>query len=126
MKANELRIGNYLLHNGNWSYRSHSAPKIIKWEERDWYALGECTISLDDLSPIPLTKEWLIKFGLIDLNCIKTSEFPFGEYIKTISFGGIDIRYTKNAIQIMPNIEIQYVHQLQNLYFALTGEELTA
>lgn len=23
------------------------------------------------------------------------------------------------------NIEIKYVHQLQNLYFALTGEELT-
>ena len=29
-----------------------------------------------------------------------------------------------NILGIEKNINIQYVHQLQNIYFALTGEEL--
>jgi hypothetical protein len=29
----------------------------FKWEDRDWYAVGECGMDLDDIRPIPLTEE---------------------------------------------------------------------
>ena len=68
---------------------------------------------------VKLTEEWLLKFGF---NKKDISELPFDELI-----------YEKGNIQINDEMEfyngiftqkIKYVHQLQNLYFALTGEEL--
>jgi hypothetical protein len=67
--------------------------------------------------PIPLTEEWLLKFG-------------FEEWDKNAWQKGFDLSihkidsifwYNNNGI----NVLIKYVHQLQNLCFALTGEELT-
>jgi hypothetical protein len=121
MKANELRIGNLLLDNFN---------KEV--EVKDIMALGinsqwgYSMFSYEDLKPIPLTEEWLKKFGLQSNQwfcensfCIvedKTGDTHYGwcmkvqnaSHTKKIEFG-----YFK------------YVHQLQNIYFALTGEELT-
>jgi hypothetical protein len=74
-----------------------------------------------ELRPIPLTPEILEKCGF-DENCsyykkdnveiVKIYDSKIGDHYhfcpdKTISFG-----------------YFQYIHQLQNLYFALTGEEL--
>jgi capsid portal protein len=69
---------------------------------------------------IPLTEEWLKRFGFKRQNNAwngpHKNDFslwnPPGEY-------GISLNDT-----IMCPV-IEYVHQLQNLYFALTGEELT-
>jgi hypothetical protein len=68
--------------------------------------------------PIPLTDEWLVKFGF-DL---RGDEFP------TIK----DVLFLKNglttdcyeAIMISDKAVVKHVHQLQNLYKALTGEDL--
>lgn len=74
--------------------------------------------------PIPLTEEWLLKLGF--------QEHPNDYYY----FGGYKIRFDLdndlNPIKFCFlffdigdwEMEIKYVHQLQNLYFALTGEEL--
>lgn len=121
MKAEELRIGNFVLHNGNWSYRSHSAPSVISWEESDWYALGEYTISLEDVSPIPLTEKWLIDFGF--------EKDDYCQHYYTLDF---EIRLHDDKWLYCPiseyfpaySVVLPYVHQLQNLYFAITGEEL--
>lgn len=129
MKANELRIGNYVEHNGNWSYRDHSAPKIIQWEESDFYALGESTIFLEDIKPIQLTEEWLLKFGF-EKN--KSNKNRFIHYISgfEIERQGSKFAYAVWGGEDAPFLtqffgHHNYVHQLQNLYFALTGEELT-
>lgn len=125
MEANELRIGNWV----------HQFTKIDASNSADF--TKDVLVSMETLhiikgnnsffgyEPIPLTEEWLVRFGLIDIEGIINKSFPFGEYVKTSSFGGISINYQTNSIQIMPKIEIKHVHQLQNLYFALTGEELT-
>ena len=73
------------------------------------------------LSPIPLTEEWLIKFGFasneykdefyksyIHLDCEYTDHNTFN-----VAFKGLKL-----------SIDVKYVHQLQNLFFALCGEEL--
>lgn len=68
--------------------------------------------------PIPLTEEWLLRFGfekdrsgyrLDDINSLSFSE----NYI---------VCWHDKVLGIK---QIEYVHQLQNLYFTLTGEELT-
>jgi hypothetical protein len=121
MKANELRIGNWVKHPAAvWSHRTEVQGYgyvEFQWEEHDWAGIAECTINLEDVKPIPLTEEWLLKFGFeySDLNgdsgLWKIPPFQiYGKY---------------NQFLYDYRLDVNYVHQLQNLYFALTGEELT-
>jgi hypothetical protein len=110
MKANELRIGNWIEHN---QYPNDTV--IIRIE--DGKHIDEA-IRLN-ANPLPLTEEWLIMFG-------------FDKNTDNGDFKGNDCYFTHDNLKrciSLPNfiydgIKIKYVHQLQNLYFALTGEEL--
>ena len=121
MKPNELRIGSWVKHPAAvWSHRTEVQGYgyvEFQWEEHDWAGIAECTINLEDVKPIPLTEEWLLKFGFeySDLNgdsgLWKIPPFQiYGKY---------------NQFIYDYKLDVNYVHQLQNLYFALTGEELT-
>jgi hypothetical protein len=104
MKANELRIGNYILLKG---FTKPTQVWIIDTTE---------TSTKTTASPILLTEEWLLKFGI--------EKMHDGNYWNK----KLCIRKDRNefyALYEQGRIYIQYVHQLQNLYFALTGEELT-
>ena len=70
--------------------------------------------------PIPLTEEWLIKFGFVRVGMLtmrldKFTCYCEEDYTDNFCLGDIEL------FDVVP----KYVHQLQNLYFALTGEELT-
>lgn len=76
--------------------------------------------------PIELTEEWLLKFGFIP-NKYK-DEYTICPYGKNTYV--LDKEYTDKGewdfcYEEAYLVTIKYVHQLQNLYFALTGEELT-
>jgi hypothetical protein len=117
MKATELRIGNWVHHNTNWSTRNEIKEELeYQFDDRDWYYDAECLLSIEnDLSPIPLTEEWLIKFG-----------FDGQDYnLFTIELSRNQFMMLKDEWLIVISNNCKYVHQLQNLYFALTGEELT-
>lgn len=111
MKASELRIGNWI----NWINR----PVQIK------NAVELYNISTDEVNakPIPLSEEWLLKFGFKEdephlfLNVDTFLQITYDQYKKRLSL----FLYGKHYF---PK-EIKYVHQLQNLYHSLTGEELT-
>lgn len=124
MKANELRIGNFV-YGIEQGYKETALPvACIHNDNTIRLQVGDETVGCYNskiIKPIPLTEEWLVKFGFekrvgeifmyhtwfyIDKECAGVS----GWY-----FRGIDAFKSK----------IEYVHQLQNLYFALTGEELT-
>jgi hypothetical protein len=128
MKATELRIGNLV--NGVLTQK----PYIIDaWALREMES-GNYQNSQDTetkvFEPIQLTEEWLLKFGFIrhhydyanDViyikniadNEIDNAEFEWGVYPNELGSG----------IQIKNRKSLKYVHQLQNLYFALTGKEL--
>lgn len=99
----ELRIGNYL--------------NVIGITPVKITAAHILAISLGDsqYSPIPLTDEWLVNMGFN-----KRSPEGYWYDLNRISINIPTIEYKNNWIEI----NLQYVHQLQNLYFALTGEEL--
>jgi len=126
MKATELRIG-------NWCKIAKSPFK----EEVGEYPIEAITIhyfeSGEDLilEPIPLTEEWLLKFGFEkvkdDPSYCDDGEFTINHKRFTVFKKEL---ITHNSIHgwfingIQFDLNLKYVHQLQNLYFTLTGEEL--
>ena len=97
IKANELRVGNHLFKYGE-------VVKIVEIGikhkgDTNYYLRSEndnCGYWIDQFNPIPLTEEILLKCGF-----------------KKRSDG---INFSVNRIK--------YLHQLQNLYFALNNQEL--
>ena len=84
------------------------------------------------MEPIPLTEDWLLKMGFKKAsdNCyIKTypnnCDFILFDWLTPIAvsngFKEGDYYYFFHRTAHT----IRYVHQLQNLYFSLTGNELT-
>jgi hypothetical protein len=77
------------------------------------------------IEPIPLTEEWLLRFGFIrdnkEILSLKENENEFIFFLE-----GNHVIIDKQQGQQLSGISIdcEYVHQLQNLYFALTGKEL--
>ena len=109
MKANELRINNYV-------YLKHEDDEneVLKFDfEMGW--------NFDFIEPIPLTKEWLLKFGFEKED--EFLELQINDDISIIWVGYLSIMI-QGTIGFMYESELIYVHQLQNLYFALIGEEL--
>jgi hypothetical protein len=75
---------------------------------------------LSEINPIPLTEEWLKKFGFekVDDEWTNIKCIEFGVYVDQQELSHVwDGAFTGSPMQ--------FVHQLQNLYFALTGSELT-
>ena len=126
MKANELRIGNMV---NDGVYKLMWAKPAMPYEEANEMQYGvakdnEFTFFKEkELEPIPLTEEWLVKFGAEKVNEI--SEYFDGEdmYSYELYLDGAECLFDRKC-NCQPYEHIKYVHQLQNLYFALTGEEL--
>lgn len=137
MEANELRIGNLVNGTGmngcyydgiNFIVLSVSSDSIKLAPKKSFIHLGQggFLVHPKNLSGIPLTPEWLERLGFnLDRDHFKTEgRFPIycdfkiwarnvdsdGEW--KVNHNGDDLTY------------VRYVHQLQNLYYALTGEEL--
>lgn len=122
MKANELRIGNLLYY----------GKDLIKVSASDFavFELYESKGQDHPYKPILITEEWLLKFGFeIDEDCDLIYNYPYKASWITVCLGDnfhVGIVKDKSHIALMDAFtHIQYVHQLQNLYFALTEEELT-
>lgn len=123
MKATELRINNAVLYKGKiWFIAGiHRAGAIDIKPDIDHKYSEICDIS--EIEPVPLTVEYLEKVG-----------YEIGD--------GHGDRYYHpqiNALQILPPDkylhyrvhwdygflrELQFVHELQNIYFLLNGIEL--
>ena len=117
MKATELRIGNLLeeAHSGEFGKVDMVVLSIIE------------RMSNHSYKPIPLTEEWLERFGFELLN--KSVEY-WGKngYCFTWLKDNVEkfdsLYLFLDGLPVNKRPEIKHVHQLQNLYFALTGEEL--
>ena len=108
MKASELRIGNWI---------QHEPYPDEKWEI-DNNLLQSIDLELVECVGIPLTHEILESCGF--------EVFPWGYVKKSSKDFGVRINLRSFNYDVSGNspVKIEYLHQLQNLYFALTGEEL--
>ena len=136
INANELRIGNLV------EYRiTDKLDERKEWWEvseidaDDIHWLSKVDTKDEDFRAIPLTEEWLLKFRFKEIvftqdrnrEWFKMFEIEETDELfslcfypeKNICYLNFDVGYGNNVLNI------EHVHQLQNLYFALTGSELT-
>ena len=130
MKAKELRIGNWVIINTEFCM-DYSAMHD-SYLDNDW----------EDLKPIPLTEDILLKCGFYSLN--DSCSYRIKILKRNVLFYlTVFLKYDTDGTEVwgynhcdltqvdsletggcnIPN-DIDYLHQLQNLYFALTGNEL--
>ena len=123
IKTNEYREGNY-----------------FKWSEIASMGLGVDIITRENhyhynqlRDDIPLTEDWLLKFGFVkSWSCMDYDRYNKEGFNMLKDYGEQCIKLPRdkggyihlNCGYYDNEIDFDYVHQLQNLYFALCGTEL--
>ena len=121
LKSTQLRRYNRVLHNGIEKTIECVAPAYVMFREDcpDENTFGKW-VDLDEVEFIPLTEEWLLKLGF------QKREGQTYYHLKLdktwVSLDSILVKWYGNDVGGLTMID--YVHQLQNLFFALEGEEL--
>lgn len=123
MQASDFRIGNLVSdEEGNLV----TIFNILQSYCRGQYdnELKDQLLYYENIKPIPLTEEWLLNF-----------RFEYSERAELWYFGDnpvthdwmITIKTTGDGFFYKNGyFKIKYVHQLQNIYHALTGEDLVS
>lgn len=119
MEAKELRIGNLLQYCNQTVHVMCIQTLSDKYDVELGYYVDSVgfqrKLSDKDVKPIPLTEDWLVKLGFKKWNSKGT----------TYSKGVLILHLRKRGWVVNKRfLEPKYVHQLQNLYFALTNIEL--
>lgn len=132
LKCTDLRIGNYVNIEGD-------VVKVKEiYEKSIYYANGEYeSYAIEDfIHPIELTEEVLVKVGFEDRKEYFNYSRVFGDdgdycdsiyiyYCPRLNHFKFTHFIVENLdIQTMDLYNIKYLHQLQNIYYCLTGEEL--
>ena len=134
ISANELRIGNIVKDaDGNiCTIRSIDSERSYTYKNVIYIGTASVFIHkyngttgkwIESLSPIHLTEELLLKCGFTDISSYKDFRLVINEDLY------IDVSLRKNvnayvSVSEIDIINVIYLHQLQNLYFAITGKEL--
>lgn len=126
IQPNELRLGNYVSQLGAVCQVVAVSAKIN--DSVYISQLGDTRsegFTPESIDPIPLSDEWLAKFGFDDDGFRQYTLLNWGvKVVESLASKGSWIIYQGFLRQFQEIAEVQYIHQLQNLYFALTGEEL--
>lgn len=125
VSVTDLRIGNLIHYNNN--HKEIGKISLLVSDIVD--ALSYCQINyrrdkkhwLINLQPVKLTEDWLTAFGFIKLGELDFFYILESEMNLKIS---CDLKMVAWYNLQLHNVKIKYVHQLQNLHFALTGYEL--
>ncbi len=125
MKTTELRIGNYIRYRTERDVIVQSLGyRFETGRAHDLQIVGSDDIR--EYNPIPLTEEWLLKFGWFKEDYMNyCSEEPTEFCIPMMRI--VNFKPNEGETMFMCNkngVRLKHVHQLQNLYFALTGKEL--
>ena len=113
INVEEIRINNYIKPVGDFPYWKVTSKDILYLEKNP-----------SEYEFIPLTEEWLIKFGFQKIGKNFRKLYEYNPNLKEFvlfynhSTGFYEIKVNNLMCTIL------LVHQLQNLYFVLTNEEL--
>jgi hypothetical protein len=136
MKAESLRIGNWVEYFGknkqidgikSMSTKEGYAVEIISTDVHGNSIREYTPLDSQSLKPIPLTEEWVLRFGF-EIKEDPESVF-YSIYFDGLTNGSVEIGRTKGcSFYYFENInfitQIKHVHEMQNIFHALTGEEL--
>lgn len=135
LKANELRLNNLVTLNHKVReelFHNQIHAQNEYFEVLTIYSDGDILLKLDDenveldikeIEPIPLTEEWLLKFGFEKIKSDYEEAESYDFYNENLYFNMANQSIKINGIYAISFIP-EHVHQLQNLYYALTNEEL--
>jgi hypothetical protein len=117
---NELRIGNFLQWQNSEVEDNYFNVTSVE-SDYDWY---------EEAESIEITVEWLLKFGFKYYQCGSNSHLTYIcpndiYYLQKDGNTEWRILYKSDLEFIDFTIGFNDVHKLQNLYYLLTGEELT-
>ena len=133
IKPNELRLGNYV----KYPFHELQVCQLFIDSFQGMYVGGKGCYMYESCDGIPLTSEWLLKFGfkLEDITwydaSVTKNVYCKGQYYVDMReslgtgylFGKMDNEYPGyRNILVRP---VQYVDQIQNVFYFITGEELT-
>lgn len=119
MKANDVRLKNLVKYQGE-VYQIAAITEEYPYLNTTEF--GDGVVEWSNLQGVEITEEWLLKFGF-------TKSFAVTNFAIQIEAGVMDLM-PSNIIGYYVYIEdnwictIEYVHELQNLYFIITGQEL--
>jgi len=134
MNATELRIGNLVWEDYSGTMEVVEINKLgdIGLVKPYMKAIG--LYDAKHLNGIPITTEWLQRLGFYDRSGEQANGLGFGINInEAVELCWYVIKgYEEEGIKLQTigsgwtmNVKVEYVHQVQNLYFSLTGKELT-
>jgi len=123
IQSNELRLGN-LVYDSNKRERYVSAIGVgntIWFDDKADYS-PKYYSDHKNIHPIPLTTEWLEKFGFVNTNHgWDKDKFGLFDHNYSNKEKGLDLGLNMAE---GPLPRIRFVHELQNLFFCLSGKEL--
>jgi hypothetical protein len=132
LELKDLRIGNILLYKGDYVHVTSLSMDIDdEYQETIGFCkLGKSTDEIADwnralaadLSPVQITPEILERFGFSSLS-VGSGDTSY--HIEDSGNDFIVVHFVLEQKIMYDDREIKYAHQLQNLYFAMTMEELT-
>lgn len=121
MKVNELRVGNYI--KDTFDVTKHEVRQL---DLEDFSAMLNYRNSIhpNTYQPVPLNDEWIKSFGFE--NSKTQDKFYTKDNSVGISTADYKFRFIQgNFVCQLVLRDIEFVHQLQNLYYALTNVELS-
>jgi hypothetical protein len=126
MKASELRIGNLV-----YEIINNYNEEVVKITSLSDMFIGwspyRNTGHHNHIKPIPLTEEWLFKLGFVEGSKLYNNyKVKAGDYWNSVKFYEGEWCYNNDYSDAGCYFltTIKYVHELQNLYFAINKTEL--
>ena len=129
MELKELRPGNIVQGiNTGYCYIEELSPSRVSGTSRGDNGSTISTFdSITQVLPLYISEDWLLEFGFEKTDIEYEYELDLGSGRKIMAnrllFAGYACNYIVYGYQAANQISM--VHQLQNLYFAVTGEEIT-
>jgi hypothetical protein len=129
LKSSELRIGNWVEGNSPEMIvkviSEHSISLYMPRSEADNF-----DFDIEDIRPIPLTHEVLIAGGFTtdEMKVEYSIGLPIGEgadlFIENEGHPSMSCGIKSFQVKFNYFKDVKYLHQVQNIYFSITGEEL--
>lgn len=130
IKANELRIGNYVQYNPDAVDKgTEIIPlQITAIDEEAGFILNDGFSNVyaeNEVEPIPLSSELLEQCGFYNQKYEEWSAFAFKDTPICTHYDGVEWIFKYGYDSDLSFAACEYLHQVQNLIFVLTGEELS-